>query len=71
MQATKDNPFVSKQLWFPRGGNPSMMSIGEETYNSSIILGLKKLVSGTKILLEDLSSHNPYKNKKSNNKSFI
>jgi hypothetical protein len=48
-----------------------MMSSGEGTFNSAMIIRLKKLVSGDKILLEGLSSHNPHENKKSNYKSII
>ena len=68
---SKGEPISFKAVMIPQGGNPSMMSSGEGTFNSAMIIRLKKLVSGDKILLEDLYSHNPHENKKSNYKSIV
>ena len=67
----KGEPISFKAVMIPQGGNPSMMSSGEGNFNSAMIIRLKKLISGDKILLEGLSSHNPYENKKSNYKSIV
>jgi hypothetical protein len=68
---SKGAPISLKAVMIPQGGNPSMMSSVEGTFNSAMIIRLKKLVSGDKILLEGLYLNNPHENKKSNYKSIV